>query len=38
MNSLAFDGNQTIYEGQTVTVVANDGGAGQGTTRVAQFR
>jgi hypothetical protein len=38
MNSLAFDGNQTIYEGQAVTIVSNDGGAGQGTTRVAQFR
>ncbi len=38
INSLAFDGNQTIYEGQTVTVIANDGDSGQGTTRVAQFR
>ena len=37
-NSLAFDGNQNIYEGETLMVVANDGGAGSGTTRVAQFR
>ena len=37
-NSLAFDGNQNIYEGETLMVVANDGGAGQGTTRVDQFR
>jgi hypothetical protein len=38
MTSLAFDGNPNIYEGPTVTVVANDGGSGSGTTRVAQFR
>ena len=37
-NSLAFDGNQNIYEGETLMVVANDGGAGSGTTRVDQFR
>ena len=37
-SSLAFDGNQNIYEGETLMVVANDGGAGQGTTRVDQFR
>ena len=30
MESLAFDGNPEFYEGQTLTVVANDGGAGQG--------
>jgi hypothetical protein len=38
MASLAFAGNPNIYEGQTITVVANDGGSGSGTTRVAQFR
>jgi hypothetical protein len=38
INSLAFDGNPEIYEGQTIMVVANDGGSGSGTTRVAQFR
>ncbi|MDX6541819.1 MAG: large repetitive protein, partial [Gaiellales bacterium] len=37
-DSLAFGGNQNIYEGETLMVVANDGGAGSGTTRVAQFR
>jgi hypothetical protein len=36
--SLAFDGNPNIYEGETLMVVANDGGAGQGATRVDQFR
>jgi hypothetical protein len=36
--SLAFDGNQNIYEGETLMVVANDGGGGSGTTRVDQFR
>ncbi|HET6172787.1 MAG TPA: hypothetical protein VFD90_09280 [Gaiellales bacterium] len=38
MGSLAFGGNANIYDGSTVTVVANDGGSGTGTTRVAQFR
>ena len=37
-SSLAFGGNQNIYEGETLMVVANDGGAGSGTTRVDQFR
>jgi hypothetical protein len=38
MTSLAFDGNQNIYDGATLTVVANDGGGGTGTTRVSEFR
>ena len=36
--SLVFGGNQNIYEGETLMVVANDGNSGSGTTRVVQFR
>ena len=38
ITSLSFGGNPNIYEGQTLTVLANDGGSGQGTTSVEQYR